>query len=78
MPIYEYNCTKCGTCFEVLVRTKKDVPGKCPKCGTEKPAKQFSSFAVSAAQASNLPVNCEGCGSAGTGCGGGCPMSMNG
>ncbi|OGV67421.1 MAG: hypothetical protein A2283_10815 [Lentisphaerae bacterium RIFOXYA12_FULL_48_11] len=78
MPIYEYSCGKCGNQFEVLIRKRGDDPAKCPKCGAPKPIKQFSAFAVSAPQQHNPVASCEGCCSAGTGCGTGtCPMSID-
>jgi putative FmdB family regulatory protein len=77
MPIYEYSCSKCGKQFEVLIRSDRDIPKKCTSCGATGIRKQFSSFAVSAAQNTNPVASCEGCGSAGTGCGSGsCPMSI--
>ena len=33
MPIYEYECKKCGKRVEALIRSEKDVPAKCTKCG---------------------------------------------
>jgi putative FmdB family regulatory protein len=33
MPIYEYQCEKCGEVFEVLELSEKDRPEKCEKCG---------------------------------------------
>jgi putative FmdB family regulatory protein len=48
MPIYEYECSKCGGRVEALIRNKADVPVKCVKCGG-KLAKALSRFSVSAA-----------------------------
>jgi putative FmdB family regulatory protein len=43
MPVYEYNCEKCGSKFEILRGiTASDEEVKCPKCGTEKPKRLFS------------------------------------
>ena len=47
MPIYEYECSKCGVRVEVLIRNQGDVPVKCQKCGG-KLAKAFSAFSVAA------------------------------
>lgn len=33
MPIYEYQCLKCGKKFETLVFNGKDEPKRCPYCG---------------------------------------------
>jgi putative FmdB family regulatory protein len=43
MPVYEYNCEKCGTKFEILrgiTANNDDV--KCPRCGAEKPRRLLS------------------------------------
>jgi putative FmdB family regulatory protein len=45
MPLYEYDCLKCGQRFEVLVRGPQTVA--CPSCGDEKLERVISSFAVS-------------------------------
>ena len=34
MPIYEFECKKCGVIKEVLVLGKKDKKVKCEKCNT--------------------------------------------
>ena len=44
MPIYEYNCRKCGAAFELLVRNKK-TPA-CSACDSEDLDRQFSLPAV--------------------------------
>jgi putative FmdB family regulatory protein len=51
MPIYEYECSKCGAKKEVLIRNQRDVPKQCEKCGG-KVTKAFSAFSVSAAGSS--------------------------
>ena len=46
MPIYVYECQKCGERFEQYCKTfgqDKDV--NCPACGDEKPVKLVASFA---------------------------------
>lgn len=65
MPIYEYHCEPCDHAFETLVRTSSDVP-KCPKCGNERVAKQFSVPAASPSGSGSLgfaagpsPETCE-------------------
>jgi len=48
MPIYEYQCRKCGRIFEKI--QKVDEGGnslKCPFCGEQKPEKILSSFCSS-------------------------------
>ena len=32
MPIYEYKCEKCGSCFEKLVFGSEKEPVSCPDC----------------------------------------------
>ncbi|MDP6525733.1 MAG: zinc ribbon domain-containing protein [Kiritimatiellia bacterium] len=68
MPIYEYGCSKCGHEFEVLIRKESDFPTRCPGCGKGKPAKMFSSFAVSSAPAQNAASHCGSCPAAGATC----------
>jgi len=48
MPIYEYECVKCGNRVEALIRNDKDIPAKCPKC-EGKLKKALSGFSVSMA-----------------------------
>ncbi|MEN2994040.1 MAG: zinc ribbon domain-containing protein [Thermodesulfovibrio sp.] len=42
MPIYEYECKRCGEYFEILVFGKKTIT--CPKCGSDELNKKFSTF----------------------------------
>ncbi len=47
MPIYEYQCKKCGEKFEVkrsIWDLKKDI--KCPKCGEQDVDRVFSTFST--------------------------------
>ncbi len=55
MPIYEYECRKCGHHFEYLILPSSPT-AQCPKCKTEKLNKLVSLCAVSseATQQSNL------------------------
>ncbi|MBN2537314.1 zinc ribbon domain-containing protein [candidate division WOR-3 bacterium] len=43
MPIYEYRCRECGAEFEQLVM-RADEKVKCPKCGSSKLEKKFSTL----------------------------------
>jgi putative FmdB family regulatory protein len=44
MPIYEYNCEKCGAKFEIMRGiTAIQEAVKCPKCGAVETKKLFSS-----------------------------------
>jgi len=47
MPLYEYECKKCGHHFEKLVSISaaKDKQ-TCPKCGDDKAEKQMSTFST--------------------------------
>jgi putative FmdB family regulatory protein len=67
MPIYEYQCTSCGTEFEVLVRSSSPAPG-CPGCnGTElrKKLSAFATISVNASAHAEFPASCQSCGNPG-------------
>jgi putative FmdB family regulatory protein len=70
MPIYEFHCEKCGGDSEVLVRSSEWKGTPCPKCGSDKLTKKFSTFAASSTGEASAPV-CTGkprsCGRCGTG-----------
>jgi putative FmdB family regulatory protein len=69
MPIYEYECQKCGTRLERLIRRPDDVPKSCPECGG-KVRKALSAFSVSMAPSHEpSPSRCASCPS------GACPYS---
>jgi putative FmdB family regulatory protein len=45
MPIYEYQCARCGRRFEVRQRIGEDGSElSCPKCHAGEPKRLFSSF----------------------------------
>ena len=46
MPIFEYQCKKCGQVTEVLEDANAKGKRACPKCGSKQIEKLFSSFAV--------------------------------
>lgn len=47
MPLYEYQCRKCGHVFEKLRRiAENDSTLECPKCDSEEVERQFSTFAA--------------------------------
>ncbi len=47
MPLYEYQCQRCGTTFEKLVRSFSDSEGiRCPECAGTDVKKAFSTFAT--------------------------------
>ena len=78
MPIYEYQCKKCGNAFEALV-PNADAKAACDQCGSKQVVKQLSVFSASVATHASAPCSSGGCptsGMAGTGCsGGGCPFN---
>ena len=56
MPIYEYECLKCGDRFELrrsMSDSDRDV--KCLKCGAEKVRRVFSAFATTSRGRSCAP-----------------------
>ena len=62
MPIFEYQCRKCGRRFEQLVRTGSRPA--CPDCGSHGLDKQVSSFSVGTAAAGTDSALCSTCGDA--------------
>jgi len=56
MPIYEYECSKCGAKFE-LRRNIEDSNDEiqCPECGEKKPVRVFSTFGVCSGSGSCAP-----------------------
>ena len=72
MPIYEFHCGKCGEDSEVLVRSSEWKGTPCPKCGSTRLEKMFSTFASSVAggggaatdgpSCSGVPSSCGMCG----------------
>ncbi len=47
MPLYEYECQKCGHRFEKLVpRSAARQPQQCPKCGATDTRRLMSTFAA--------------------------------
>jgi putative FmdB family regulatory protein len=67
MPIYEYQCERCESHFEVLQRVGDDGSElHCPECGHEKAIKQFSAFATSGeSHGFSSSGRSSGCGSGG-------------
>lgn len=65
MPIYEFNCRKCGESFEELVRdSSRGVKVRCPHCESASVARKLSAFAAhsSATQPQFAPGACRRCG----------------
>jgi putative FmdB family regulatory protein len=48
LPLYEFNCRKCGHGFEELLTVSQVEQGdvKCPACSSRRVEKGFSSFAT--------------------------------
>ena len=57
MPIYEFQCEKCGRSSEVLVRSTKWEGTPCPHCGSKKLQKKLYVFASAAGGAAE-PAAC--------------------
>jgi putative FmdB family regulatory protein len=55
MPIYEFHCEDCNMDSEILVRSRDWNGTKCPRCGSLKLAKKFSTFASATAGAAPNP-----------------------
>lgn len=72
MPLYEFNCKKCGRDSEILTASSNWKGTKCPKCGSEQLVKKLSVFATAAA-VSGGGGSCEmpACSTGGACCGGG-------
>lgn len=72
MPIFEYQCGKCGAEFEQLV-PKADAKVHCGKCGSDNVKKKLSTFAASVSSPKSCPAM-SSCPAASGGCahGGGC------
>ncbi len=62
MPIYEYECTRCGQEFEALVSLNaKDQP-RCPSCGASRVKKRISMIASGKSGcASCASTSCSSC-----------------
>jgi putative FmdB family regulatory protein len=77
MPIFEYECRRCGKQFEHLHRTRSEPAPHCPDCGAPRPEKLLSAFSPvngggSAAAREACPT-CPGASSGGC-AGGSCPF----
>jgi putative FmdB family regulatory protein len=47
MPLYEYKCSDCETCFDALrAMAKADAPIACPKCDSENTGRMISLFSA--------------------------------
>ncbi|MFC1933708.1 zinc ribbon domain-containing protein [Chloroflexota bacterium] len=56
MPIYEYECEKCGERFELRRSiADKDSDISCPKCEAKEPRRVFSVFAMGSSSGACAP-----------------------
>jgi putative FmdB family regulatory protein len=56
MPIYEYECLKCGQRFEMLRHISEiDSNIRCPKCGAENPTRIISAFTTGSSKGTCAP-----------------------
>jgi putative FmdB family regulatory protein len=46
MPIYEFECKKCGKGFEILMGFNEKANPRCPECGSKKTKRLLSSFST--------------------------------
>jgi putative FmdB family regulatory protein len=54
MPIYEYQCKKCGHHFDLYrLFWQNDQEVKCPECGQKAPERLFSKFSTTDASCSS-------------------------
>jgi len=68
MPLYEFQCRKCGHQFEELLTTAEIEADKvkCPACSSKRVAREFSAFATgSGGSGGSLAGGGGGCGSGG-------------
>jgi len=70
MPIYEYQCSKCGAEFSHLHRRLNEAAPACPECGGAEVRRKFSSF--SAKVSSGACPNVDSCPASGHQCCPGC------
>jgi len=71
MPIYSYECKKCGATFQTLVRSGEQP--ECPSCGAVELEQQLSLIASPAKGGDDTPPMCSP--GPGGGCAG-CPSMM--
>ncbi len=68
MPLFEFQCRKCGHQFEELLTASEVESGlvKCPACRSKRVEREFSAFATSNGLAGSGPVGgAGGCGPGG-------------
>ena len=67
MPLFEFQCRKCGHQFEELLTTAEIEAGnvKCPACASKRVEREFSAFATGSDGSGGLAGGGGGCGSGG-------------
>lgn len=58
MPLYEFSCLECNQKFEELISSSVKM-AKCPKCGSIRTAKLFSTFASNALKTDSACGSCK-------------------
>lgn len=55
MPIFEYECCRCGAlASEIVLGTQREAAPACPQCGSRKTRRVMSTFAVVETEAARL------------------------
>jgi len=67
MPLYEYQCRKCGHCFEELVSASSadEQAPECPECRSTDTERLLSAFSSPSPDAGSLSALGGSCGSGG-------------
>lgn len=68
MPIFEYQCIKCGSRFEEIVIGKSDQETVCPDCGSDQTRKLMSAFSWSGADGTSGASACSSCSASASAC----------
>jgi len=62
MPLYEYKCSDCETCFDALrAMSDADVPIACPKCGSGNTRRMISLFSAVGSEGVIAGASCGSC-----------------
>jgi putative FmdB family regulatory protein len=75
MPIFEYECKKCGHQFEALLKSASSPAPECPECGASNAKRLLSRFAAASKTEfgfCRMSEDCMAAAKGGCGCGCGC------
>ena len=75
MPIFEYECKKCGHRFEALLKSASSSAPKCPECNASGAKRLLSRFAPASKTefgSCKMSKDCMAAAQGGCGCGCGC------